>query len=164
MSQIVHGCSLKIKNSKEWRTYITWQSMKWRCYNEKRKDFFRYGGRGILVCDKWKTDFSAFLVDMGFKKNGESIGRIDNEKGYCPENCRWETSKQQARNRCSNRFIFFRNKKMTVVEWAEFVGLAKSTLEKRLSNGWSVEKSLTTPPKYQKNMRSKWKSQRELFA
>lgn len=76
--------------------------MMWnRCTNEKSGEFSRYGGRGIQVCDRWRT-FEAFLADMGERPAGTSIDRIDNERGYEPGNCRWATDTEQNRNR---RFV-----------------------------------------------------------
>jgi hypothetical protein len=76
----------------------TWRSMLYRCDNPNYREFAHYGGRGIKVCIEW-YDFNTFCVDMGERPEGHTLDRIDNEKGYCKENCRWATSKEQNSNR-----------------------------------------------------------------
>lgn len=103
------------------RLYSIWQKMRGRCYNIHDTHYHRYGGRGITVCNQWREDFISFYkwaMENGYKDN-LTIDRIDNDGNYCPENCRWATQKQQARNRSTNVNITIGNSTRTLTEWCE---------------------------------------------
>lgn len=80
------------------RTHAIWCGMKARCKNPNVKCFKNYGGRGISYCPEWEN-FEVFLKDMGEAPAGLSLDRIDVNKGYSPDNCKWSTNSEQARNR-----------------------------------------------------------------
>lgn len=126
-------------------TYVTWTSMKQRCYHQ----YTEYSFKGIKVCDRWlnkEKGFQNFLQDMGERPSLEySIDRKDVKGHYTPENCRWATNKEQMRNRTNTKFANFNGKIRPVVEWAELHNIKADTLEHRLKDGWSIEKALTTP-------------------
>ena len=78
-----------------------WHGMKQRCYRKKNENYSRYGADGITVCDEWKEEFEHFLkwaLDNGYSKE-LTLDRIDNSKGYSPDNCRWVTYYKQAQNK-----------------------------------------------------------------
>jgi hypothetical protein len=127
------------------RTYVAWQSLICRCTNPRQKAWANYGGRGIKVCDRWRTSFLAFLEDMGERPEGMSIDRIDVNGDYTPENCRWATAKEQMRNMRRNNLVTHDGQTRTVAEWAEILGVDPVSLNKRLRRGWPVHLALTTP-------------------
>ncbi len=84
------------------KTFFAWQNMLRRCYDNNNAKYHRYGGRGIIVCDRWRK-FENFLADMGEKPDGLSLDRINNDGNYEPKNCRWTTQKVQQNNRSNNK-------------------------------------------------------------
>ena len=123
-----------------------WRSMKQRCLNPRSKSFPNYGGRGIKVCDRWLV-FENFLNDMGPRPEGGTLERVDNDGGYCPENCRWAPRKEQQLNtRRSNKVTAFGETK-TTAEWSEDprCAVAVKALRKRIARGVSAELAISTP-------------------
>ena len=128
--------------------YMTWQGIKRRCYTKGFKQYADYGGRGITVCDRWMK-FENFLGDMGKRPVGMSLDRIDNNKGYSKENCRWATEFEQKRNTRRNRWITFNGETKCLQDWADGIGIKANTLINRLNrSNWPLEKALTTPALY----------------
>lgn len=132
--------------------YTSWSHMMVRCYSKKCNRYYRYGGRGIVVCARWRDDFKNFLDDMGKRPGPEySLDRIDNDKnyscGHCEEckangwlaNCRWATASEQSFNQDKSnrsngkiaRYIVLDGKKMTIPEASMLTGISKTTLYKR---------------------------------
>ena len=120
-------------------TYKTWGGILYRC----RTNGKYWKDKGITVTKDWYS-FSNFLKDMGERKVGMSIDRIDNSKGYYKENCRWATMTQQANNRSSTHLFDFGGKRMTLTEWSKVVGIKRSTLAQRYYGyKWSIERTLS---------------------
>jgi hypothetical protein len=116
-----------------------------RCANPRASNWGYYGGRGIQVCDRWKS-FDAFTADMyPSYREGLTIERLDPDGDYSRENCRWASMAEQAVNRHSNRKITFQDQTLTISQWAAETGLDYFTLRNRLGRGWSAERALTTP-------------------
>lgn len=152
----VHSCgcihwnkkykNFRFENESDKRMYRIWNDLKRRCTDTKRKDYKRYGGIGISVCDEW-ADFQCFL-DWA-KQNGYAdnltIDRIDRFGNYEPSNCRWVDAYTQANNRSNNHWITFRGETLTMMQWSNKIGLSYSALRDRLKRGWSIERALTTP-------------------
>lgn len=129
------------------RTYNIWAGMKQRCQNENYHGYSMYGGRGISVCTDWKS-FDRFFRDMGKAPKGKSLGRIDNDGKYEKANCRWETPKQQIRNRGNTRFVTFRGERKSLAEWAERTGIPLNVLKQRYLRKWPAAKLLSPTRAY----------------
>ncbi len=122
--------------------YLIWVSLRQRCSNPNNKNFKRYGGRGITVCDRW-SDFELFLRDVGVRPSiKHTLEREDNSKGYEPGNCRWATRSEQARNTSRNVIVTVLGKEMTLVEAIEIYGGRYGTVLYRIKKGTPPEKAL----------------------
>ena len=130
------------------RIYKVWDDMKSRCYNQNHKEYNLYGGEGKTVCDDWLHDFQAFYdwaMANGYKE-GLTIERIDNTKGYSPDNCKWATYKEQANNKRNNHLITYNGKTQTMAQWADEYNVPYDKLKSRLNKShWDIGKSLNTP-------------------
>jgi hypothetical protein len=125
--------------------YRTWLHMIARCTNPAQECYKDYGGRGIKVCERWMK-YLNFYDDMGDRPNGMTIDRIDNDKGYFYDNCRWATPTQQGNNRRSNRVLIFEGKRYTLKELAIKYGMGEATLHNRLDKyKLTVEEAVTIP-------------------
>lgn len=119
------------------REHRIWRSMIERCRPSNTRSSRRYADRGISVCERW-MDFKNFYKDMG-DSNGLSLDRIDNDKGYTPENCRWATWEQQGNNRSNNVFVEHNGVKRSASQWARILNIGTSAMFYRLKH-WPIEK------------------------
>jgi hypothetical protein len=133
-----HGMS----NSPE---HKVWMGMNERCINPNSKFFFRYGGRGITICDRWRV-FENFYADMGQRPVGMTLDRENNDGNYEPSNCRWATQVEQMNNTCSNVRITIAGETKTLSQWSRAYGVDKDLASQRiLRDGWSPEDAVTIP-------------------
>lgn len=116
-------------------TYDSWRGAKGRCTNPDDKNYPRYGGRGIKVCQEWQESFENFLSDMGERPDGTALDRIDVNGDYEPGNCRWATATQQARNRRRPVYVERNGKKAHLSEVAEEMGITYGAAFMRLKRG-----------------------------
>ena len=144
---IKHGGVLKGKAE---RLYSVWLNMKNRCGNANAREYNCYGGRGISVCEEWSTSYDSFrrwALDNGYDSEALfgkcTLDRIDNDKGYSPENCRWVSLKRQNNNRGNNRHLTIDGERMTVSQASEKYGIPYDRLLARLYYGWSDEDAVT---------------------
>lgn len=144
------GCAKGRKNNNPYygtRLYSIWSNMKNRCMNPKYKKFNDYGGRGINVCNKWlKFEyFKNWALSNGYADNLQ-IDRIDNNKGYNPNNCRFITPKLNSSNKRNNLIYEYNNQIKTLKQWSESLNIDYLLLYNRIIlRNWSFEKAITTP-------------------
>ncbi len=144
LNQLKHGDA---KKGAVTRLHSIWRGMLKRAGNGYQSADTRYRDRGIGVCEEWSTypPFKAWSELNGYA-DGLTIDRINNDDSYSPENCRWTTKKEQARNRRSSRILTANGKSQTIAAWSEESGLGASTIHTRLRRGWTLEKALLKPP------------------
>ncbi|WP_162928334.1 hypothetical protein [Sphingopyxis terrae] len=123
--------------------YNVWQGIKRRCLNPRAKQFDDYGGRGIEICERWLHSFANFKADMGPRPPGHSIDRIDNDKGYFPDNCRWATRCEQQRNRRQTRIAVIGGVSYIASELSERSGLKTDTIMSRAALGLSLDEVIS---------------------
>lgn len=124
------------------RLYKIWSSMKKRCYYKKHPHYKNYGGRGIVICNEWLNNFMLFYnwaINNGYQED-LTIDRIDVNKNYEPNNCRWINRKLQNINKRNNVYITYQNKTQTMSEWAKEFGLKQNVFRQRYILGWNMKK------------------------
>ena len=132
--------------------YKVYYGMKARCYNPNNKNYKHYGGRGIEICEEWRS-FEAFAewADKSGYVEGLTIERKDVNEGYCPQNCCWITQKEQTRNKRNTVYITAQGETKTLLEWAKQLNVPASMLKARQARGWTDEEIISIP----KGMRRK---------
>ena len=125
------------------RAYGVWQAMRDRCSNKNRSDYHRYGGRGISVCERWAHSFENFYADMGEPPPKLTLERIDNNQGYSPENCRWDTRRSQVHNSTQIKRIVVDGVEQPLADWLRHYGISKGTYYKRKRSGMTDAQALT---------------------
>lgn len=141
------GCTKRPRSYKSHaHLYKRWDSMRQRVKPTSRHRR-HYHGKGITICERWQS-YDNFKADMGDSFRPElSLDRIDNAKGYSPDNCRWVSMKVQSNNKDTCVYMTLHGKTLTLTQWAEFAGIGTTTLRRRLCSGaWTLEEALTTLP------------------
>lgn len=162
------GCwSLEVKTKRftkhglfNTQLFGVWSGIKDRTNQDGLACKGNYRKNNISICEEWKNDFKAFYdwaMANGYKyeklpcgKNKWTIDRIDNNKGYSPDNCRWVDRKVQANNRGNNVYLTYNEKTQTLAEWAEETHISAESISRRLANGYSIQETLFKPPKTEK--------------
>ncbi len=140
-ANVTHG---NARIGKHTRTYRIWNAMWTRCTNPHQKHWKHYGGRGITVCERWKS-FENFYSDMGECPPKLTIERRNTNGNYEPSNCSWQSYKSQARNKRSNKMITVHGVTACMAEHCERYGIDRRVVEHRLARSWSIEKAFTFP-------------------
>lgn len=130
------------------RIYRIYNNMRYRCYKRYASEHKIY--RHKTVCPEWLDKEKGFLNFYNWAmvngyRDDLTLDRIDNNKGYSPDNCRWATIKEQQNNKSNNRLITYNGETHNIAEWVTITGIPRNTLVKRLNNGWDIGKALTSP-------------------
>lgn len=145
------GCTTKsrkhgMSKSSVWNA---WHGLRDRCLNPESKAYKYYGGKGVIICDRWlgEDGFQHFYDDMGEKPTPKhSIDRINSNGNYEPGNCRWATWEEQQNNKTGyNRIIEYKGVKQTSAQWARMLGTSRETIGYRIKAGWTAEQIIETP-------------------
>lgn len=122
-----------------------WNDMYRRCNKPTHKRYDDYGGRGITVCEEWNNSFEEFYywaISNGYN-NSLTIDRIDNDKGYSPNNCKWSTYEEQANNKRSCHYITYNGETHTIKEWGKINNINPTTIRTRIHAGWNEIDAIT---------------------
>jgi hypothetical protein len=128
--------------------YYSWTAIRSRCYCTSDLSYPDYGGRGIVMCERWRGPggLANFLSDMGAKPARDySVGRIDPNGNYSPENCRWENDIQQAVSKRGVRLVEHNGKKQSIMAWERELGLSVGGIHWRIRRGWTKDQAFSVP-------------------
>ena len=124
--------------------HSTWAKMIRRCHNENAHNYRYYGGRGVIVCERWRKSFTNFLADLGPRPSkAHSLERSNNNRNYEPGNVVWATKNEQANNTRANVSITHNGETRTVAQWAALLGMSYGTLYHRLKRGVDIERAMS---------------------
>lgn len=137
------GRANKTHGGSKGKEYCSWSHAKKRCSNPSDGAYQNYGARGIFMVPEWRSDFAAFLRDMGPCPPDHELDRINNDGPYAPGNCRWATRQQQMNNTRRTRFLEYEGRRLSLADWAREKGMTYHTLYLRLRAGHSVEHALS---------------------
>lgn len=124
--------------------YGVWKNMIYRCEVPQDKDYLRYGGRGITVCQEWH-DPQVFIADMSPRPEGHTLERHDNDGPYCKDNCRWATPLEQGSNKANLNLGVVQGKEKHLAAAAREYGVPESTLRNRMGAGRTLEQAVLMP-------------------
>lgn len=149
--KIAHNTIAKTKHGDCFaRLYFVWLDMRARCNNPKDISYDNYGAKGVKVCEEWIHDYPSFkkwAMENGYNSKasrGEcTLDRIDNTKGYSPQNCRWVNMKIQSNNKSTTKFLTVNGETHSYSEWAEITGIPRSRIYQRVKYGWPAEDVLS---------------------
>lgn len=116
-----------------------------RCHNPKNPNYPEYGGRGIIVCERWRLSFDDFYADMGLRPYGTTLGRRDNGGNYEPSNCSWETEAEQHDNRATTIWVTIAGYPESLRAACARLGLNRAMVAGRLKMGWSEDLAFGKP-------------------
>ncbi len=150
-ARVKHGA---YANGKETSEHAIWRGIVARCGNPKTKDYARYGGRGITVCESWMR-YENFIADMGPRPSKEhSVERRKNDEGYSPCNCYWATRSEQQKNKTNTIWYEYEGRVGTLVDWAQWLGISVALACWRIKTWGTFEKGVTWQLQSQKSKRS----------
>lgn len=118
--------------------YKSWAAIMDKCFNPAARDFSEFGGRGIEVCERWRS-VENFIADMGEREEGLVIDRLDPNKNFEPGNCRWATPLEHARTQPNRRMIEFNGVRLHLAEWSRRLGVPENTIRNRIRAGKNID-------------------------